>query len=224
MKNKNILAVQNLLGCLDFESLKNSEVIANLIRAFGIMNWGPHTAGPEITFINQSGASIGQTPDQIAKMLIYLSKFKIDSFCEIGVMHGGNFLFCSEYLRRFNPSIQCLGVDPTNYLDSEIREIIERETWLTFKSVTSDGITGMAFDFVFIDADHVAPWPERDWQNVGRFAKICGFHDLQDPMWPDVAVLWRTLNDTKKKKIEFLDDASGCKSHGIGIIHGKGIV
>ncbi len=224
MKNKNIIVVQNLLRCLDLESLRNSEIVANLIRAFGIMNWGPNTAGPEIAFINQGGASIGQTPDQIAKALVYLSKFRIDSFCEIGVMHGGNFLFCSEYLRRFNPGIQCLGIDPTNYLDAEIREIIEKEMWLTFKSVTSDQISGQVFDFVFIDADHTTSWIEKDWENVGRHAKICAFHDLQDPLWPDMAAFWTTLKDKKKEKVEFLNDPSGCKTHGIGIIYDKGIM
>lgn len=219
MKNKNIIAVQNLIRCLDLESLKNPEVVANLVMAFGIMPWGPKTTGPEMIFINQTGAAIGQTPDQIAKALVYLSKFKINSFCEIGVMHGGNFLFCSEYLRRFNPDIQCLGVDPTNYLDSEIQEIIEKGIWLTFKSVTSDGIAGMAFDFVFIDANHNKPWPAKDWENIGRYAKICGFHDLQDPLWPDVATFWTTLKCVKKEKVEFLDDPSGCKTHGIGIVH-----
>lgn len=222
MRNKNILVVQNLLRCLDLESLRNPEVIANLVRAFGIMPWGPKTTGPETNFINQTGACIGQTPDQIAKALVYLSRFKINSFCEIGIMYGANFLFCSEYLRRFNPSIQCLGVDPTHYLDSEIHEAIKKETFLTLKPTTSDGIAGTVFDFVFIDADHVAPWPTKDWINVGTYAKICGFHDLQDPLWPDVAKLWNELKTagafTKVFK-EFLDDPSGCGSHGIGIMH-----
>jgi hypothetical protein len=223
MKNKNIAAVRNLIKCLDLESLRNAEVVANLVRAFGIMPWGPTTTGPEVDFIGKEGASIGQTPDQIAKALVYLSRFKIDSFCEIGVMHGGNFIFCSEYLRRFNPNIKCMGVDPTNYLDSEIREIIEKEMWLTFKSVTSDGILGIAFDFAFIDADHTGIWPEKDYENVGRHAKICGFHDLQDPLWPDVATFWANLKGAKKEKVEFLDDPSDRKTHGIGLTHEKGI-
>ena len=225
MKNKNILAVQNLLRCLDIASLKNPEVVANLVRAFGIMNWGPATAGPEEKFIGSGGAAIGQTPNQVAGMLVYLSAFKINSFCEIGVMHGGNFLFVSEYLRRFNPDIQCLGADPTNYLDSEIREIIEKEMFLTFKSVTSQQLVGQAFDFVFIDGDHIAPWPANDYENVGQYAKVCGFHDLQDPLWPDVATFWEGLKGTVKKEVmvEFTSDLSGCRSHGIGLIHDRGI-
>lgn len=222
LKNKNIIAIQNLLRCLDLASLKNPEVVANLVRAFGIMHWGPAVSGPEARFINPADmASISQTPDQIAKALVYLSKFKINSFCEIGIFHGGNFLFMAEYLRRFNPDIQCLGVDPTNYLDTEIREIIEQEMFLTFKSVTSDQIAGQMFDLVFIDADHTTPWLTKDWDNVGKFAKFCAFHDLQDPMWPDVAAFWDGLKAKGVKKVEFLDDPSGCSTHGIGLIHDR---
>lgn len=223
MRNRNILTVQSLIRCLDLESLKNPDVVANLVRVFGIMPWGPSTSGPEALFINKEGACLGQTPDQIAKALVYLSQFKINSFCEIGVCYGANLLFCSEYLRRFNPDIECWGVDPTNYLDDEIREIIDHEAWITHKSLTSDQIKGKKFDFVFIDGDHVAPWPERDWKNLGQHAKICGFHDLQDPLWPDVTAFWATLNGKKNAKVEFLDDSSGCSTHGIGIIHKKGI-
>jgi hypothetical protein len=219
MKNKNIIAVQNLIRCLDIESLRNFEVVANLVRAFGIMNWGPNATGPEMRFINYSGAAIGQTPDQIAKALVYISRFEINSFCEIGLYYGGNFLFCSEYLRRFNPDIQCTGIDPSDYLDSEIKEIINANDWLYYEKTTSESLTGRQFDFVFIDGEHTAPWPAKDYENIGRHAKICGFHDLQDPLWQDVRKFWGTLNNPGMRKVEFLDDLSGRNSHGIGLIH-----
>jgi len=220
MKNKNIIVARNLIRCLDLDSLRNAEVVANLVRCFGIVAW-PQSTGPEMQFIVPVG--IAQTPQQIAKALVYVSQFKITSFCEIGVMHGGNFLFCSEYLRRFNSNIRCIGIDPADCLDPEIREIIEKEVWLSFKPSTSDDIAGMIFDLIFIDGDHTMPWLVRDWENVGRLSKICAFHDLQEPTCPDVAVFWEILNGENKEKFEFLDDPSGRKIHGIGIIHAKGI-
>jgi hypothetical protein len=224
MKNKNIPAVQNLIRCLPLDSLKNPEVVANLVRAFGIVAWGPRTIGPEVRFINPDNAGIAQTPDQIAKCLVYLSQFKINSFCEIGIYFGANLLFCSEYLRRFNPDIKCLGVDPTGFLDSDIKELIDKEIWITLKPMTSEDLKGEKFDYVFIDGDHVQPWVQMDWQNLGQHAKICGFHDLQDPGWPDVAQYWNTLKGNKDKvMVEFLDDLSNMKTHGIGIIHNKDI-
>lgn len=224
MRNKNIIAVQQLIRTLDIQSLRNPAVVANLVRAFGIVAWGPRTIGPEVQFINPDNIGIAQTPDQIAKMLVYLSQFKINSFCEIGNYHGANIFFCSEYLRRFNPDIKCFGFDPTDFIDSEIGEAINKETWITLKKLTSEDVKGEKFDFVFIDGDHVQPWVQRDWQNLGVHAKICGFHDLQDPGWPDVAKFWDYLKGNKDKvMVEFLDDQSNMKTHGIGIIHDKNI-
>ena len=224
MKNRNVILIQNLLRSLDLESLRNPEVISNLVRIFGIMPWGPSTTGPEAQYINPGGiAAIGQTPDQIAKALVYLSKFKIESFCEVGVCYGGNFFFMSEYLRRFNPTIQCTGVDPTMNPDSDIREIIDLSDWMRHLSLTSNQIAGREYDLVFIDGDHVAPWPENDWNNLGKQAKICMFHDLQEPIWPDVAAFWITIKGLKGKvTMEYLDDPSGRSTHGIGLIHDKG--
>lgn len=219
------MAVRNLIRCLEIENLKNPDVVANLVRVFGIMPWvhpGMELSGPEVQFINPDGmASIGQTPDQIAKALVYLSGFKIDSFCEIGICYGGNFLFTSEYLRRFNSDIQCTGIDPTNYLDADIRGIVNATAWMEFISATSDAVAGRKFDFVFLDGEHSTAWLVKDYENVGKYAKFCGFHDLQDSLWPDVAAFWATLESAKKEKVEFLDDPSGRKTHGIGIIHDK---
>lgn len=222
MTNKNLIPIINLLRYLSLSELRNAEVVANLVRAFGIMNWGPNAAGPEARYIS-GGCAIGQTPDQIAKALEYLSWFEIDTFCEVGLYYGGNFLFTAEYLKRFNPGIKCTGVDPNDYLDAEIKERIAGSGWLTLEATTSDRMAGRKFDFVFIDGDHAAPWPAKDYESLGKFAKICGFHDLQDPLWGDVGRFWATLPDEGMVKKVFLDDLSGKSSHGIGLIHRKGI-
>lgn len=219
MKNKNIIAVRNLLRCLDTKSLRNSEVIANLVRAFGIVQWGPNVFGEDEMFKNPTVdmAGIYQTPDQIAKALVYLSEFEINSYLEIGIFQGGNFIFVSEYLRRFNPDIECLGIDPTQYLNDEVRAVIETEMFLTFKSITSDHLAGKEFDLVFIDGEHTGGWVKRDYENVGKFAKICMFHDVQESSCPEVIQFWESIKD--KKSVMFLDCISNQPTQGIGIIH-----
>ena len=71
MKNKNIIAVQNLIRCLPINALEDAEVVANLVRAFGIVQWGPDAFGEDEKFKNASVemAGIYQTPNQIAKAL-----------------------------------------------------------------------------------------------------------------------------------------------------------
>jgi hypothetical protein len=218
VKNKNIIVVRNLIETLSIESLKNSEVVANLVRAFGIVQWGPPVFGSDEMFKNPSGnmAGIYQTPAQIGKALVYLSEFSINSYLEIGVFQGGNYFFVSEYLRRFNPDIKCLGIDPTQYLNDEIRAIIETEMYLSFKGVTSEQLKGSEFDLVFIDGEHTGGWVKRDYENVGQYAKFCMFHDIQETTCPEVVEFWKTIKN--KKSIEFLDHESERPLHGIGII------
>lgn len=223
MKNKNIIVVQNLIRCLSLDSLKNYEVVSNLVRAFGIVQWGPNAFGKDEVFKNLTSDSAGiyQTPDQIAKALVYLSDFDIKTYLEVGVFQGGNFLFVSEYLRRFNPSIRCIGVDPTGYLNGEIQAIIEKEIFVSFKSITTDAIVGQEFDLVFIDGEHTKEWINWDWNNVGKQAKICMIHDIQEPSCSDIVDFWAKLKSSKKKIVEFLDCTSETPSQGIGIIHNE---
>lgn len=230
MKNKNIIAVTNLIRHMDFDSLRNPEVVANLVRAFGLVQWNTDTFGDDEVFKNSTVdmAGIYQTPMQIAEALVYVSKFKINSFLEVGVFQGGNFLFCSEYLRRFNPAIQCLGIDPTDYLNPEIKDIIDKEERLSFKKIPSGQLSfcppasGPTFDLVFLDGDHTAAGVKKDWENVGRHASICMLHDIQGAICPDVVTFWKQLkadypNSTIKEFLAY----TGEPTQGIGLIHNE---
>lgn len=225
MKNKNIISTVNLIRNLDPISLKNPVVVANLVRSFGIVQWGPDAFGEDEIFKNPTPdmAGIYQTPDQLAKALVYLSDFQINSYLEIGVFQGGNFLFVSEYLKRFNPSIRCIGIDPTGFLNPEIQAIVEKEIYISFKSITSDFISGQQFDLVFIDGDHSEEWINKDWDNIGKKSKICIFHDVQEPSCPDAVKFWNQIKSSKRKVVEFLDCTSKEPSQGIGIVHVQNI-
>jgi hypothetical protein len=222
MNNKNIIAVRNLIRSISPHNLRSPEVVANLVRAFGLVQWGGDAFGDDELFKNQSSdmAGIYQTPMQIAEALVYLSMFEINSFLEVGVFHGGNFFFTSEYLKRFNPEISCTGVDPTEYLNPEIKEIIDREQYLSFKSLSSETLAGQKFDLVLIDGDHTTEWVKKDWENVGQHAKICMFHDIQGDPCPDVVEFWKKLKADYPNNIvkEFISYTKK-PTQGIGIIH-----
>jgi hypothetical protein len=225
MLNKNIRVVRNLIQCLPLAVLRDPIVVANLIRAFGIVQWGPPVFGDEEIYKNRQEdmAGIYQTPGQLAAALVYLSTFKIESYLEVGVFQGGCFLFVSEYLRRFNPEIRCQGIDPTGYLNPEIRDIIAVESWINFAPVTSDMLAGETwppFDLVLIDGDHTTAWVERDWANVGRRAKICLIHDIQETSCPDIVAFWAGLEEKEHARtMEFLEHSSPVPLQGIGLIH-----
>lgn len=221
MNNKNIIAVRNLIRALDCENLKNPEVVANLIRAFGIVAWGPPAFGDEEIFKNhnENMAGIYQTPPQLAGALVYLSEFEINSYLEIGVFQGGNFIFVSEYLRRFNPGIKCFGIDPTFFLNPEIAAIINQEDWLSFEHATSVEKAKQKYDLVFIDGEHHYGWPVTDWHNVGIYAKVCVFHDAQDVTCPEVVDLWESVkSEPGRTTAEFFDHSTPEPTQGIGIV------
>ena len=222
MKNKNILVVQNLLQLLPLDSLRDPEIIVNLIRAFGIVQWGPDVFGKDEIWKNRSSdmAGIYQTPAQLAEALVYLSDKKIENFIEIGTFQGGNFLFMAEYLRRFNPDIQCFTIDPTGFLNPEVAAVIDAEDWMKFIPCPSDDLSGKKFDLVFIDAGHTKAEIENDWQNLGRHAQICMVHDIQETTCPGVIEFWENLKKDNPKAfiVEFLDHDAPVPLQGIGII------
>ena len=212
MRNKNLIPVRNLLRTLDVNSLRNPEVVANLVRCFGIVQWGPPVFGDEEQFKNADSSIVGiyQTPNQIAKALVYLSDYEISSYCEIGVFHGGNFLFTSEYLRRFNPAISCVAIDPTNFLNPEIAALIEEENYLRFFPITSGDISWSKLSLCMIDGDHTAEWVRKDWENIGQHADICMIHDIQEWSCPAVGDFWKELKEQEpeRKTAEFLEHTS----------------
>jgi len=188
--------------------LKSENYISDLIRLFGLadnLKIGPY--GEDNIYINDPG--IYQVPEQLAKLLVYLSDKKINTYLEIGVFNGGNFLFTSEYLKRFNPALKTYGLDLDHrFLNPKIGALVNG-----LVTATSEDIQGSEIDYVFIDAEHSYEWVTKDWLNVGQHAKICAFHDINDKTLPDMARFWGKLKQDKNYK-EFLDKGI----FGIGVI------
>lgn len=222
MNMKNLLAAINLIRSLEPDQLRSQSIVENLIRVVGIVQWG--NLGDDDKWKNKSPETPGiyQTPGQLAPALVYLSQFKITSYAEIGMFHGANFVFVAEYLRRFNPRIECLGIDPTDYIHPEIEELIAREGWMAYEKKTSDDFKGKPFDLVFIDGDHTNGWPARDWNNLGKPAGICMIHDIQEPTCPECIELWESVKNTKGKiAVEFTANCAAVPQQGNGIIHDR---
>jgi len=55
------------------------------------------------------GLHYWQYPNQFSKYLVRLSQFKVESYLEIGVRHGGTFVITVEYLSRFHPLKCAIG-------------------------------------------------------------------------------------------------------------------
>ena len=76
---------------------------------------------------------------------------------------------------------------------------------------------GHKSDLCFIDGDHSYEWVKKDFDNVGKSAKYCMFHDIQD-LWIEnngAKRLWNEVKSTGDK--EFLYQPEGEEYFGIGI-------
>ena len=80
------------------------------------------------------------------------------------------------------------------------------------------------FDLIFIDGDHSYNSVKKDWENVGQYADIIAFHDIDDKDCPGVVKFWKDLKPTAEKDfdiIEYIEPTEGRNLMGIGVLTRK---
>jgi hypothetical protein len=176
--------------------------------------------------MNAGNEGLWQIPTQLASTLTYISKFKIMSVVEIGTWTGWTISLIGAYLHRFNPGLQVTTVDIGYgfYLHEKVAERFALRLVLG----TSDLVSSERFDLAFIDGDHSYDACSRDYDNVGKRAKICMFHDINDrdvmryePNKGGVPRLWKELSSGIRDPdhtVEFTDHSKGAQVMGIGLI------
>lgn len=174
--NKGRVVIQSILAA-DKEQLKNRNFLLEKIKDYGCAYQGWNLYSPYQQYLNASDYGPLQIPTEFADFLIYCIQKQPSSFLEIGVMYGGFSVFCCAVLSKFNNNFKYTCVDIADNL----------RDWDYFASIlplekaipaTSADFIGKEFDVVYIDADHSYHGMKRDFFNVGRYAKICAFHDI----------------------------------------------
>jgi hypothetical protein len=161
--------VLKLLHSVNEKLLLDREFLISMIRAAGLRDFG----GGYDPYAEEKGGLL-QDPHQFADTLRLLAGHRIQTVLEIGSWNGHSICFMTAVLRRFNPDIQSLSVDPVNVpWDSHGQPV-------RYVSGTSDNFRSQVFDLVIIDGDHTYSWVVRDYDNVGRAARLCMFHDIDD--------------------------------------------
>lgn len=197
----------------DIKHLTDKKFVSDLIREYGLHS------DPLITQAygekNQDclvSEGMIQIPEQLAGALIYLSTFSVKDYLEIGTFNGRATLFITAYLTRFNSDLETLTVD-------NLRVFTNPYPYLKIVQHlgTSDDLKGRKSDLCFIDGDHSLRWIKRDYENVGRLAKICMFHDILETKSVnnndmDVKNFWQSIKRPTSK--EFTDGGR----FGIGIL------
>lgn len=197
----NIIDVINKLG---LDDLRKPDVVEHLICQIGLHNDEKIAVnyGTKYKSYLVSDGMI-QYPPQLTDALIDLSKHEINKYIEIGTFNGYTTMFIASYLTRFNPKLTAITIDNSRGIDGNmINELKKRGITLSSLIGTSDDIKGQESDLCFIDGDHNYSWVRRDYENLGKYAKICMLHDIND-VWSannqsdgGAIVFWKELIET----------------------------
>lgn len=214
---KKIERLKEQIAALDLEAITVPQ-IEEIICEFGLVYDPGCDYGEFKQYMVGSRVDLGvyQTPRQMAECIFDVLKLNIKSYLEIGLFNGGSYLIMTEFLKRKNPDVICIGIDITDkYMLEEVKPFLDG-----FQIGTSDDFKGEPFDLVFIDGDHTDFWVNRDWDNVGAPARYALIHDINQPTWPAVKVFWERMKQEKKYS-EYTYQTEGKPVHGIGLLYNE---
>jgi len=151
------------------------------------------------------GLKSWQYPNQFSKYLVHLSKYKIESYLELGVRHGGTFIITVEYLNKFHPIKRALGIDVNDCpVISEYSKFCNpaADFWkVNTKSLKFDGFSNHCngIDLTLIDADHAFSAVEHDLENVQKMSRMIALHDISNDACVGVKKVWGEMQNDKNR-------------------------
>lgn len=230
------------LSCIDFIREKDLDYLSNanlierdLLPLLGFNNEVLSLFPKELYPFCGKGLFIWQYQNQFAKYLVQLSKFKIDSYMEIGIRHGSTFVTVVEYLSKFYPIKNAVAVD-INDCPSLIK-YTEMNTKASFMKADSKSIyfkelinSHPGFNLILIDGDHSEAGCRSDYELIKDKANIITFHDIEVNAAPGVAKIWSELKAMHQGEYFFFEyreqyeSLEGERWMGIGLAVKKNIL
>lgn len=168
-----------------------------------------------------------QEPTQFANLLYFLSDYlsnnKINSYLEIGVKHGGTFIWLDSMIRFFNNELVSYAIDinPYGNIFLEYSKITNNINFIRADSTDPNLWYNLpnTIDIILIDGNHNYDYVLSDYQNaLYKKPKILLFHDINNQLCPGVVKLWQNIIQNKIKNIdyyEFITD--NCYYFGLGV-------
>lgn len=176
-----VVAAIQRIGAAATEDLHSLDWLVETIRSVGLVPIpeAALTYEGEEEHLNASQQGVIQLPQEFARWLQLAAAHRPARYLEIGTFNGATACLAAAYLARFHPDFQAVTIDlwPGFVFHREVRELIP----LRYEAGrTSFDLRGEQFDAVFIDGDHSFDWAWADYDNVGRRAPVCAFHDVNN--------------------------------------------
>ena len=176
----------------------------------------------EEEWINASQQGLIQLPREFARWLLIAAEQRPATYLEVGCFNGAAASITAAYLHRFNPNFRAITIDlwPAFVFFGEVRALLPLD-YLVGK--TSFDFAGNRFDAVFIDGDHSFEWAWADYQNVGRNAGICAFHDVNNAPYRElpmggVCAVWEWVKRHEPgNKVQEIFEHPSREIMGIGV-------
>ena len=205
------------------DELRSIDWLVAMIREVGLVPIpdAEVTYEGEQDYINGTQQGLIQVPREFACWLTVLAEHRPSSYLEIGCFNGATATIAGAYLRRFVPEARIVTCDvfPGFVFYEEARKVVPLEYVV---GRTSYDLRSQSFDAVFIDGDHSFEWAWADYINVGRPARICAFHDVNNAPYREmhlggVCAVWEKVKKTEGGHfLEFFEHPSR-EIMGIGV-------
>jgi hypothetical protein len=212
-----IAGVRKILGASP-EDLRKTSFVAEVVREIGLRGDRRRPYGPDNVHANRFGPGLWQIPDQLARALVYLSTQSVGSVLEVGTCDGWTSSVMAAYLSRFQHGLRFVTVDIAGRFTAHPR--VNALVPIAYHGESSaEDFTSEQFDLVFIDGNHDYEWVARDYDLVGRSARLCMFHDIDDRMVgvDNVPKFWQDLRQQEQSGAEFQEFLGPAGVMGIGI-------
>lgn len=203
--------------------LGSKPFLLNCLRQFGTcsVHWPSHADYDPSLGVSSFG--VIQYPSEFIDFLLLAGRDLPSTIAEVGVAHGCSSYFAAAYFYRLNSAATYTMID---IVDRTIDFDYYSEILPLTKSMprTSGSLIGQEFDVVFIDADHGYRSARIDYQALGQYAKICGFHDIRSESFEaqegGITQFWTDLKQNKRETHTVLEIAHspGKNWMGIGVI------
>lgn len=206
------------------EQLREPAYVRGILEGAGLRAETRDVYGDDAIYVND-GPGLWQIPDQLARCMCELSRHRIRTMIEIGTADGWTTTLMTAYLKRFNPGLRAITVDVADAFVAYplIRPLVPLRA---ARGATSEAFAGRRFDLCFIDGDHSYGWVAKDYENVGRYAAICMFHDINDEIVAGhpqnaggVPAFWSRLKEgaQARRVLEFTAHTQQRRVMGIGL-------